>query len=123
MRMTLTPLQKKEVAEKFLKYLEDNGIASSPKTYDTVKAASEAIDEPIYFVWRAFKLLRIMGRVELNRPDGKKGFRVLDYTPLSVYQLKSDKYRESVETDMLAQLLKDLKKHYPKIWQNAINQI
>lgn len=35
-------------------------------------------------LWKAYNLLRTLARLELNSPNGKKGFRVLDYTPISV---------------------------------------
>jgi len=123
MGLNLSPLQRKNVAEKFLVWLQDKNISTCPKTYDVIRQASGDIDEEIFHIWRAFELLRIMGRLELHSPNGRKGFKVLDYTPLAVYQLRTDGFKAEVETDMLVQVLTDLKRRYKNIWNNALNQL
>lgn len=123
MTFRLSPLQRKDLAEKLLKWLQENGVASCASTSNLLDRAAQELDEQKFHLWRAYELLRMMGRVELNNPNGRKGFRVLDYTPLAVYQLKTDGFKETVETAMLAQTLKDLKTRYPKIWAAALDQL
>jgi hypothetical protein len=61
-----------------------------------------------------------MGRIELNNPNGKYGFKVLDFTPLSVYQLRTDGFKKEVQKDMLAKMLKTLQKQFPDIYTETI---
>lgn len=118
--MSLSPLQKKEIADKFLKWLKDNNITTCEKSYNTIKQCSESINKQIYDLWKAFDLLRIMGRIELNNPNGKYGFRIIDYTPLSVYQLKSDGFKNKVQIEMLTKILANIKKQYKDIWDECL---
>ncbi len=120
--MRLSPLQRKELAEKLLMWLKDKGIDDCAKTYDTLRQCGEEIDEPLYDMWKAYELLRIMGRIELKNPNGRRGFRVLDFTPLSVLVLKTDNFKREVQKDMLVRILKTLKKGYASIWDEAITE-
>ncbi len=116
----MTPLRLKDIAEKFLVWLKDNNISVCPKTYDVIKKCSEEIDEPIYDLWKAYNLLRTMGRIELQNPNGKYGFRVLDYTPLSVLVLKTEEFKNQIEKEMLVKILKTLKKRFSYIWDESL---
>jgi hypothetical protein len=82
MRTTLSC--RREIADKMLVYLKDNDIKSCDDTHELVTKISEAIDEPLFNLWKAYELLRIMARIEMNNPNGRKGFHVLDYNPLAV---------------------------------------
>jgi len=80
----LTLAKKRQVADRMLAYFKDREIATCPSTYKMLVEVSDAINEPIYNLWKAHAILRMMGRLELNARNGKKGFRVLSYTPLTV---------------------------------------
>jgi hypothetical protein len=121
--MRLSPSQKKDIADRFLLWLKDNKITTCRSTYNTIKQCSEKINEQIYDLWRAFDLLKTMGRVELNSPNGKYGFYVIDYTPLSIYQLKSDGFKSKIQKDMLTKILTGLKKQYKDIWDECLKTI
>lgn len=121
--MRLSPLQRKDTAERLLVWLKENNITSCPKTYDILCQCSEAIDEPVFDLWKAYGLLRIMGRIELNCPNGKKGFRVLDYTSLAVYQLRSDGFKRKLQKDMLVRILSNMKKQYKDIWDDCMSEV
>ena len=75
---------RREVADKMLVYLKENEISSCDNTYNLLHKISEVIDEPLFMIWRGYELLRIMARIEMNCPNGKKGFRILDYNPLAL---------------------------------------
>lgn len=119
----MTPLKRKEIAEKFLAWLKVNDISNCKNTYDVIKRCSEEIDEQIYDLWKAYDLLRIMGRIELNNPNGRRGFSVLDYTPLSVIVIKSEEYRNNVKKEMLIKILSTLKKQYRNIWDESLGKL
>ena len=121
--MRLSPLQRKELAERLLVWLKDKGIDDCSNTHSTLTQCGEEIDEPLFNLWKAYELLRIMGRIELNNPNGRKGFRVLDFTPLSVLVLKTDSFKKEIQRDMLVRILKNLKKQYASIWDEAIGEI
>lgn len=121
--MSLSPLQRKELAEKLLAWLKDKGIDDCAKTYDTLRQCGEEIDEPLYDMWKAYELLRIMGRIELKNPNGRRGFRVLDFTPLSGLVLKTDSFKREIQKDMLVRILKTLRKGTASIWDEAITEI
>lgn len=118
--MRLSPLQRKELAEKLLAWLKEKGIDNCANAHDTLQQCGENIDKPLYDMWKAYELLRIMGRIELKNPNGRRGFRVLDFTPLSVLVLKTDNSKREVQKDMLVKILKSLRKSYASIWDEAI---
>lgn len=80
----LSPIKKRQVADKLLKWLKDNDIKTWGKTYTVFLQASEELNEEIFDLWKAYELLRSMGRVELNCGNGKKGAYVVDYMPLAI---------------------------------------
>ncbi len=121
--MNLSPLQRKEIAERLLAWLKDKGIDNCANTHDTLQQCGKDIDEPLYDMWKAYELLRIMGRIELNKPNGRRGFRVLDFTPLSVLVLKTGTFKKEVQKDMLVRILKTLRKQYASIWDEVITEI
>lgn len=82
--MKTTLSYRRDIADKVLAYLKDNRITSCGNTHDLLTEISEAIDKPLYDLWKAYELLRIMARIEMNNPNGRKGFHVLDYNPLAV---------------------------------------
>jgi hypothetical protein len=118
--MRLSPLQRKEIAEKVLAWLKERDISICNNSHDILTQCANNINEPLYDLWKAYELLRIMGRIELNNPNGRKGFRVLDYTPLSVYQLRTDGFKKQVQKDMLIRILSNLKKQYADIWNECL---
>ena len=75
---------RRRVGDKVLVYLKEHKIATCGNSYKMLRDVSNAINEPLYVVWKSYELLRIMARLELNSPNGRRGFRVLDYTPLAV---------------------------------------
>ena len=79
----LSPLQKRAIAERFLSWLREKNILSWPNTYSIIVRAADALDEEIYNLWKAYDLLVILGRLERISPNGRKGCRVLLYTPLT----------------------------------------
>ena len=121
--MRMTPLRRKEIAEKFLSWLKEADISKCTRTYDVIKQCSEEIDEPIYEIWKGYDLLRIMGRIELNNPNGRRGFRVLDFTPLSVIVIKSAEYQNKVKKDMLVHILKTLRRRYSYVWDECLEEL
>ena len=82
MRTTLS--YRREIADKMLAYLKEHDIKSCDNTHDLVTKIAEAIDKPLFNLWKGYELLRIMARIEMNNPNGRKGFHVLDYNPLAV---------------------------------------
>lgn len=74
---------RREVADKILLYLKEHNISSCANSHAMLSEIAEAIDEPLFNLWKAYELLRIMARLELNSPNGKKGFHVLDYSPIT----------------------------------------
>lgn len=119
----MTPLLRKEIAEKLLTWLKENKISNCNKTYEVLKQCAEEISEPLYDIWKGYDLLRIMGRIELNNPNGKHGFTVLDFTPLSVVVIKSEEYQNKVKKDMLVHILKTLKRRYSYVWDECMEEL
>lgn len=78
-----SPIKKRAVADSLLKWLKENSIKTWPKTYTVFLQASEELNEEIFDLWKAYELLRSMGRVALNCGNGRKGAHVVDYTPLA----------------------------------------
>lgn len=76
--------QKREIADKMLVWLKEHEITTCANTYEVLTKCAEAINEPLFNVWKGYELLRILGRIELNNPNGRQGFKVLSYTPLSL---------------------------------------
>jgi hypothetical protein len=72
------------IADKVLVYLKKEHIGSCLDSSKMLDQISDAINEPKYNIWKAYELLRMMARIELNSPNGRKGFKVLDYTPLTL---------------------------------------
>lgn len=81
--MRLGPLEKREIAEKFLAWLERKEIKSWPNTYLLLLEASEAINEEVYTLWKAVDLLLALGRIVRVSPNGRKGCRVVSFTALT----------------------------------------
>jgi hypothetical protein len=123
--MKLSSLQRKELADKFLSWLKDKNISRCDRTYDVIKQCSKEIDEPIYDIWKAYDLLKIMGRITLNRADGKAGFTVLDFTPLSVVVviLKTETFKNQIEQEMLIKILKSMKRRFSYIWGESLEKV
>jgi len=82
MRTTLG--QRRATADKMLAYLKEHNISTCHYTYGMLCKISEATGEQLPDLWKAYNLLRTLARLELNSPNGKKGFHVLDYTPILV---------------------------------------
>jgi hypothetical protein len=82
MAFNIKPTQKREIADKMLVWLREHGIQTCSNTHDVLSECAVGINEHLYDVWKGYDLLRILGRLELNIPTGRKGFKVLDYSPL-----------------------------------------
>lgn len=82
MAFNLKPTQKREVADKILAWLKEHDITTCDNSYKLLSQCSEDIHEPLFNCWKGYELLRILSRIELNSPNGRKGFTVLDSTPL-----------------------------------------
>ncbi len=82
-RGNFSPTKKRQVADKFLNWLKVKNIKTWPKTYAVLGQASEELDEEIFNLWKAYELLRSMGRIVLNCGNGQKGAHVVDYTLLA----------------------------------------
>ena len=123
MSFRLSPLQRKEIADKFLLWLRDHNIRECDHTYDLIRQGAEGIGEQPHNIWKAYDLLRLMGRIELKNPNGKHGFRVIDYTRLSVLVLKSNAVKQDIERQMLVKILRFLKKQHKDIWADALQVI
>ncbi len=82
-RGSSNPTVKRQVADKLLKWLKDNNIETWVKTYTVFSQASRELEEEIFSLWKAYELLRSMGRIALNCGNGQKGAHVVDYTPLA----------------------------------------
>jgi len=82
--MKTTLSYRRDIADKMLVYLKEHSISSCDNTYKLLTVISDAIDEPLFMLWKGYELLRIMARIEMNSPNGKKGFHVLDYNSLTI---------------------------------------
>lgn len=78
-----SPTKRRESADKLLDWLKRYEIKEWSKTYGLLCSASDALNEEVYMLWKAFDLLLILGRIERISPNGKKGCRVISYAPLT----------------------------------------
>lgn len=76
--------QRREIADRLLVYLKEHEITSCDNTYNLLHKISDELDQPLFMLWKGYELLRIMARIEMNSPNGRKGFHVLDYNPLAI---------------------------------------
>lgn len=79
---SLSPTQKRDIAQRFLLWLKESSNESCSNTYLLIREASEALNIEVYRLWKAFDLLIILGRLERNNPNGRTGFHVKDFTSL-----------------------------------------
>jgi hypothetical protein len=119
----ITPAYKREIADKFLKWLVTNNEFWCSKTSVVVRKASDELDIPMYDMWKGYKLLRTMGRLALNNPNGKQGFSIIDETPLTIYQLRTDNFKKQIQEETLTQILKLLRKQYKDTFAKCAKQI
>jgi hypothetical protein len=84
MSFSIKSAQRREIADKILAWLKEHEIGTCDKTYVCLRDCSESIGESLFDCWKGYDLLRIMGRVELNNPNGRRGFKVLSFSPLSL---------------------------------------
>lgn len=70
-------------ADRFLEWLKANDVLYWPRVYDVLVRAAADLDIEIFNLHKAVRLLRVMGRIELNNPNGQKGAHVVDTRPLS----------------------------------------
>ena len=80
----LTPVEKRELADKFLNWLVRMDYRSWDKTYTILLEASEALNEEVYNLWKAVDLLITLGRIERISPNGRQGCRVVSIIPLTL---------------------------------------
>ena len=78
--------QKRDTADKLLVWLSElngSGYTSWSHATDMVHRAAGALDEEPYDIWKAYDLLRAVGRIVMISPNGRKGGYVADFTPLA----------------------------------------
>lgn len=82
---------KRELANKLIKYLTDkycqpntNVIPVWDNTSKMIHEASEVLNEQPFDIWKVYDLLRVLGRIELNNPNGRKGGRLINNTPVEL---------------------------------------
>lgn len=116
MRTSLT--YRREVADKALLYLKGKGITTCGDTSKMLDEVSVAIGEEKFNLWKGFELLRMMGRVEYNNPNGRRGFKVFDYSPLVLGI--PDRPSSSAFCDVnTCPVVKTLKKKFPNLCEAA----
>lgn len=106
--------QRRDIADKMLLWLKDNGIDNCTNTHETLTQCADGIDEPLFNVWKGYELLRILGRLEPNSPNGRKGFKVVDYNPLSLPATPAVPICDVRHCP----ILKKLKLHFPELEVN-----
>ena len=80
-------LEKRDLADKLLAYLASQPDRSWDNSHDIICQAAKSIEDGRYEVfeyWKCFTLLRQLGRIVLNNPNGRHGFRLIDRTPLTM---------------------------------------
>lgn len=102
----LSNQSKRELANKLIKYLTDkyypmnmNVIPMWDNTSKMIHEASEVLNEQPYEIWKVHDLLRTLGRIELNNPNGCKGGRLVNDTPVELpleVNRKCDSHRCSI---------------------------
>jgi len=106
---------KRQAADKMLAYLKQHNIATCNNTYTMLCEIAEATGETIYVLWKAYSLLRTMARIQLNSLNGKSGFHVLDYTPIS--SGLADRPNARICEVSHCPILKALKNKFPESWE------
>ncbi len=84
MSFNIKSSQKRDIADKMLVWLKENNIESCSNTHETLTKCADDINEQLFNAWKGYELLRILGRIEMNHPNNRRGFKVLDTTPLSL---------------------------------------
>ncbi len=102
----LSSKTKRELANKLIVWIKDNYpmsrntlVISWPNTSQMLDKASEALDEHKYDLWQVHDLLRTLGRIELNCPNGRKGGHLANDTPVEprfITERKCDPHRCSI---------------------------
>ncbi len=93
----LSNQSKRELANKMIEWLK----SAYPNlrwnsTNEMADMASKALDEPKYDIWKIHDLLRTLGRIEFNSPNGRKGGRLVNDTPVElplITERKCDPHR------------------------------
>ncbi len=86
----LSNFRKRELANKLIEYVKANswlrilGCPAWDTTSGMIHEASEALNEHPYDIWKVHDLLRVLGRIELNNPNGRKGGRLINNTPVEL---------------------------------------
>jgi hypothetical protein len=117
-----TSKDKRKLADNLLSYLKITGRTSWPNTHDIMNEASKVLDAPISDIWKAYELLRILGRIELINPNGRQGMRLLDSTPLMLSGI-SIEITHYDPTPPLIDILQTLKDKYPVSFDSAIKAL
>lgn len=82
MAYSMTPADKRALADRLLTWLKAQGPQSWTRTYEILVKAAVDLDTEIFQLWKAYDVLLVMGRVERTIPHKSAG-RVLDTRPLS----------------------------------------
>lgn len=105
---------KRELADKVLRFLADTHERSWPNTHNIMQRAADSIGVELFEVWKAYDLLRLLGRVELINPNGQRGLRLLDTTPLTMPGITVEHRDNAV---VVTGIIHDLYKRYPdEVW-------
>jgi len=96
---------KRELANKLIAWLRQTYAPNNmqypispswPNTSQMLDKASEALQEHKYDLWQVHDLLRTLGRIDLNNPNGRKGGRLVNDTPVElpvITERKCDPHR------------------------------
>lgn len=81
----LSNQSKRELANKMIEWLKST---YPNRRWDNTSVmadmVSEALGEHKYDIWKVHDLLRVLGRIELNSPNGRKGGRLVNDTPVEL---------------------------------------
>jgi hypothetical protein len=101
---------KRELANTLMYWLKQNYNYGSPlyPLWENISAmldrASESLHEHKYDLWQVHDLLRALGRIELNCPNGRKGGHLANDTPVELplmTERKCDPHRCPIVTAVL----------------------
>lgn len=80
----INPATRRDNANELLQWLVANNYTEWEHTRDILLKAWEALHIPVYELWHAYDLLRVLGRIELISPNGRKGARLLNSTSVEL---------------------------------------
>lgn len=111
---------KRRLADNLLRYLVRQPQRSWPDSHTIIEAAAKELGHQCFECWRAYDLLRIMGRIQLNNPNGRHGFQILDTTPLSMPGIS---VISTKPTDVIFRVMKALYQEYPAEFREVVKEL